>query len=140
MCACCQSLRDAFLVLGPPWRSHSCIQGYPQYQGVRAVDVEHQDVDSDRWAARGPDQWSLPAPPWSARARCARYRPRLEYKLMPCGFLHWGGLQAPRGTLAAIYITQRRYLLIRIQPRLTELSWGARPALVEEAYGDIYYV
>ena len=54
--------------------------------------------------------------------RCAQYRPRLEYKLIPCGFLHWGGLQAPGGTIAAIYITQRRYLLIQIQPRLTELA------------------
>jgi hypothetical protein len=25
-------------------------------------------------------------------------------------FLHWAGLQAPGGTLAAIYITLRRYL------------------------------
>ena len=56
------------------------------------------------------------------RARCEQYLQRLEYTLTPCGFLHWGGLQAPGGTLAAIRITLRRYLPIRPQPRLTELS------------------
>ena len=76
-----------------------------------------QDVDTDRWATRGPDQWSLPAPHWSARARCERYRSRLEYKLIPCGFLHWDGLQAPGGSLATINITLRRYLPIRPPPR-----------------------
>ena len=51
------------------------------------------------------------------------YRPRIEYKLIPCGVLHWGAgdLQAPKGTLTAIYTTLRRYLLIRHQPRLIEL-------------------
>ena len=44
------------------------------------------------------------------RQRCERYRSRQEFKLIPCGFLHWAGLQEPRGTLAAIYITLRRYL------------------------------
>ena len=126
--ATCQSLRNRFSALGPPWRSHPCIQGYPCARGcVQWIWNDQDDVDTDRWAARGPDQWSLPAPPWSARARCARYRPRLEYKLIPCGFLHWGGLQAPGGTLAAIYITLRRYLLIRLQPRLTELELDPTP-------------
>ena len=58
------------------------------------------------------DSWSrpmsLPAPPWSASAqssgaRCERYRSRLEstssYHTV---LLHWGDLQAPGGTLAAI--------------------------------------
>jgi hypothetical protein len=38
-----------------------------------------------------------------------RDRAQLEYKLTVCGGLHWAGLQAPGGTLAAIYITLRRY-------------------------------
>ena len=75
-----------------------------------------QDVDTGRWATRCPDQWSLPAPHWSARARCERYRSRLEYKLIPCGFLHWDGLQASGGSLATVNITLRRYLTIRPPP------------------------
>ena len=34
-----------FSALGPPWRSHPGIEGYPQCQRVRAVDLER----SDRW-------------------------------------------------------------------------------------------
>ena len=29
--------------LGPPWKSHPCIEGYPQCHMVRAVDVERSD-------------------------------------------------------------------------------------------------
>jgi hypothetical protein len=39
-----------------------------------------------------------------------RYRAQLEYKLTLGSCLHWAGLQAPGGALAAIYITLRRYL------------------------------
>ena len=46
--------------------------------------------------------------PLLLRPPYGRYREQLEYTLIPCGFLHWAGLQAPGGTLAAIYITLRR--------------------------------
>ena len=32
-----------FSGLGPPWRSHPCIEGYPQCQWVRAVGMERSD-------------------------------------------------------------------------------------------------
>ena len=39
-----------------------------------------------------------------------------------CSVLHWAGLQAPGGTLAAaIYITLRRYYTTPLHSRLTEL-------------------
>ena len=41
--ACCQSLRNAFFGSGPPWRSHSCIEGYPQCHRVCAVGMERSD-------------------------------------------------------------------------------------------------
>ena len=51
-----------------------------------------------------------------------RYRAQLEYKLTLCNFLHWADLQAPGGTLAAIYITLRRYFTTPPHPRLTGLD------------------
>ena len=59
--------------------------------------------------------------------------------------LHWGGFQAPRGTLAAIYITLRRYLLIRLQPRLTvspsrNIGWvvaGAAREVLKKSFTSI---
>ena len=42
--------KSTFSSLGPPWRSHPCIESYPEWQRVRAVDLErsgrrHQPID-----------------------------------------------------------------------------------------------